>query len=187
MKDKQVDILEAATKLFSRYGYHAVGVDRIIADSGVAKMTFYKYFPSKENLIESVLERRDKHIRDTINIGVAKRRTPNTKIKAIFEWYENWFETKDFYGCMFIKASEESPDIASKIMAISKGHKLWLKDLISHLLEDCSIKSHEQMAIHVLAILDGLTVRENLFKEGVKNEMKFAWRYVEETINRKID
>lgn len=53
---KKEDIIITALNLFNRYNYSSVGVDRIISESGVAKMTFYKYFPSKEKLIEECLQ-----------------------------------------------------------------------------------------------------------------------------------
>ncbi|MGL4609586.1 MAG: TetR/AcrR family transcriptional regulator, partial [Trueperaceae bacterium] len=50
-------ILETATRLFYQQGFRAVGIDTIIAESGVAKMTLYKHFPSKDDLIVAYLER----------------------------------------------------------------------------------------------------------------------------------
>ena len=63
---KKEDIIETALNLFNRHNYSSVGVDRIISESGVAKMTFYKYFPSKESLIEECLSRRNKSIQAAI-------------------------------------------------------------------------------------------------------------------------
>ena len=51
MSDKEEAVLVAATRLFSEFGFHSVVVDTIVAESNVAKMTFYKYFPSKDDLI----------------------------------------------------------------------------------------------------------------------------------------
>ncbi len=178
MSFKKKSILDAATTLFSKNGYHAVGVDSIVAKSNVAKMTFYKYYPSKEFLIESVLIKRDLDLRDSIHAAIESSRTAKTKIKAIFSWYEEWFSMAEFHGCMFIKASEEFPDMRFKIREISKNHKLWMEHLISDLLKDCKIKSHAEMSIHILVVLDGLTVRSNMFKVDAKEQVKTAWRYV---------
>jgi AcrR family transcriptional regulator len=175
---KKQSILAAATSLFSKNGYHAVGVDSIVAKSNVAKMTFYKHYPSKEFLIESVLIQRDIDLRQSIEAALEKRRTPKTKLKGIFDWYEEWFSTEEFHGCMFIKASEEFPEIGVKIRDISQTHKEWVESLISGLLKECDIKSHKDLAVHILTMLDGLTVRSNLFKEGAENHVKSAWRYV---------
>ncbi len=53
---KRDDILATATRLFGEHGYHAVGVDRIRDEAEVSKMTLYHHFPSKEALVEAVLE-----------------------------------------------------------------------------------------------------------------------------------
>ena len=182
MNLKKKSILEAATSLFSKNGYHAVGVDSIVAKSNVAKMTFYKHYPSKEFLIESVLIQRDLDLRVSIQAALEKRRTPKTKIKAIFDWYEDWFATEEFHGCMFIKASEEFPEIDVKIREISQTHKEWIETLIAGLLKECNIRSHGDLAVHILTVLDGLTVRSNLFREGAKHHVKSAWRYVSNMI-----
>ena len=55
MKEKRQILIDTATRLFSQDGYHAVGIDRILAEAGVAKMTLYKYFPSKKELVVEVL------------------------------------------------------------------------------------------------------------------------------------
>ena len=182
MNLKKKSILDAATSLFSKNGYHAVGVDSIVAKSNVAKMTFYKHYPSKEFLIESVLIQRDLDLRVSIQAALEKRRTPKTKIKGIFEWYEDWFSTEEFHGCMFIKASEEFPEIGVKIREISQTHKQWLESLIADLLKECEIKSHKDLSVHILTVLDGLTVRSNLFKEGAEHHVRSAWRYVSHMI-----
>jgi len=56
--NKRDQLIEKAQELFYREGYHATGIDRILAESGVAKMTLYKHFKSKEELILAVLETR---------------------------------------------------------------------------------------------------------------------------------
>ncbi len=59
---KKEDIINTALELFNQIGYNATGVDKIIAESNVAKMTFYKYFPSKESLIMECLHHRNINI-----------------------------------------------------------------------------------------------------------------------------
>lgn len=185
MSQKKAAILETATTLFSKYGYHAVGIDKIVAKSNVAKMTLYKHYPSKEFLIESVLIKRDQDLRESIQAVIDIRRTAKTKLKAIFEWYKEWFLSADFHGCMFIKAVEEFPEVASTIRNASQSFKVWLGKLISSLLKDCGVKSHVEMSDHVLIILDGLTVRENLFKSESKELAMVEWDYVDAMIKSK--
>ena len=95
---KKEDIIITALNLFNRYNYSSVGVDRIISESGVAKMTFYKYFPSKEKLIEECLSRRNQSIQAAIQqeINLQKDDDYLGKIKAVYFWLmqllEGFFE-----------------------------------------------------------------------------------------------
>ncbi|MBC7750306.1 MAG: TetR/AcrR family transcriptional regulator [Candidatus Saccharibacteria bacterium] len=176
---KQEDILDTATSLFSEFGYHAVGIDRIIAESTVAKMTLYKHFPSKDFLIESVLVRRDEQLRESIINNLNQEITPLLKLKSIFDWYSIWFQSEDFHGCMFIKATEEFSDVTSNIRRFSQDHKIWITDLMSSLLLEVGVKNPDAMAAHLIVILDGLTVQANMFTSDRVEQINYAWRYVE--------
>ncbi len=179
IRSKQEDILETATSLFSEFGYHAVGIDRIIAESKVAKMTLYKHFPSKDFLIESVLVRRDTMLRESIIDNLNKETTPLLKLKSIFDWYSRWFQSEDFHGCMFIKATEEFSDVTSNIRKFSQDHKVWITDLMESLLKEVGVKKADAMAAHLIVILDGLTVQANMFTTDRVEQINYAWKYVE--------
>lgn len=184
MSIKEQEILKAATSLFSKYGFHAVGVDRIVAESRVAKMTFYKYFYSKEYLIETVLEKRDMDLRKSITEAIDRRRSPKAKLKAIFTWYSEWFSINDFQGCMFIKASEEFPQVGTRIRDISKSHKVWLENKIRALLQQFNPKYSNELPVLILVLLDGLTVRANMFNDGRGSQVNNIWKYVNQLIER---
>src|SRR3977135_4369289 len=103
-------VLDAAYGLFSRQGIRAVGVDAIIARAGVAKMTFYRHFPSKEDLVLAFLERREQlWTREWLEKQIKQRATtPREQLIAIFDLFEEWFERDDFEGCPFISAMLET-------------------------------------------------------------------------------
>lgn len=107
-------VLGAATRLFDRYGVHATGIDRIIADSNVAKMTFYKYFPSKADLISAYLAR--KHAARTEAMLRHTERAssnPRDQVLAIFDAFEEWFAEPDYSGCAFTRGLYEFRDDGS--------------------------------------------------------------------------
>lgn len=83
---KKDDIITTALRLFNSYSYNSIGVDRIISESGVAKMTFYKYFPSKEKLIEECLLLRNSLLQNSLTAAISKEdeTNPLARIKAIF-------------------------------------------------------------------------------------------------------
>src|SRR5918999_6511852 len=94
-------ILETAYALFSREGTRAVGVDRIIAESGAAKMTLYRNFASKDELILAFLEARDERWTRAWLQGEVEARggTAAERLLAIFDVFGEWFARDDFEGC----------------------------------------------------------------------------------------
>ena len=183
INQKKEDILSAATDLFAKFGYHAVGIDLIIKQSGVAKMTFYKHFPSKDDLIQKVLIRRDEDLRVSISSDVEKSRTPLSRLKSVFDWYENWMLSENFHGCMFIKASEEFPDPDCPIRDIAQNHKQWFTGLLNKLLIDLSVDGSQKIAKHIVILLEGLTVRSNMYSTTSQSEIRFSWKCVKQLID----
>lgn len=177
MSKKKEDILKTAMKLFNQYGFVNVGIDRIIHDSNVAKMTFYKYFPSKDNLIRECLLERDNLIRTSIMQALASCDDGIAKLKGLFDWYENWFTQQDFFGCMFVKANDELTHDAG-LDSIIIEHKTWLTNTIAILLKD--IKT-ELSASQIRIILDGATVNENVY--GDNAAITESWALVETILN----
>ncbi|EMG8424953.1 TetR/AcrR family transcriptional regulator, partial [Acinetobacter baumannii] len=93
---KRDTIIKTATALFNEKSYNSIGVDRIIAESNVAKMTFYKYFPSKEKLIESCLYKRNSDIQSAILERININDLPLVQLRSLFNWYIDWIYTEDF-------------------------------------------------------------------------------------------
>jgi AcrR family transcriptional regulator len=98
-------ILTTAYRLFTRRGIRAVGNDEVIAVSGVAKATLYRHFPSKNDLVLAVLQRRE----ELWTVGLVEQQsrlrgeTPEEQLLAIFDVFHDWFQKReDFDGCSFI-------------------------------------------------------------------------------------
>lgn len=166
MSKKREDILITAGKLFNKYGFVNVGVDRIISESQVAKMTFYKYFPSKDDLIEACLIERDKVFREGISRAINTNKSEGlSKLKSIFDWYGEWFKQEEFFGCMFVKASDELlPDSALERIIVE--HKNWLLATIQSILNNMDIKNDELIARQIRVLLDGAIINERVFRDG---------------------
>lgn len=103
-------ILAASYDLFLKRGVWAVGVNEIIAVSSVAKATFYRHFPSKDDLIEAFFERRQKLFTIGYLTAESERRgtTPREQLLAIFEIFDEWFQSPDFTGCPYLRALLEA-------------------------------------------------------------------------------
>src|ERR1700748_3635223 len=97
-------ISRAAYDLFSREGVRAVGVDAVIARAGTAKMTLYRNFPSKNDLILDFLRLRELLWTRGWLEAESRRRgeTPREQLLAVFDVFADWFSRPDFEGCCFL-------------------------------------------------------------------------------------
>src|SRR3954470_19447856 len=105
-------ILDTAYELFSKHGTRAVGVDRIIDEAGTAKMTLYRNFASKDELIVAFLEEREaRWTHGWLRAEVERRESaPAARLLAIFDVFGEWFALDDFEGCSFINVMLELDD-----------------------------------------------------------------------------
>jgi len=181
MASKRDDILDTALTLFSINGYHGVGVDRIKEGANVSKMTMYKYFPTKEILIENVLLKRDQIFRKGMTDAIKKADSPYRKVKSVFDWHQQWFAREEFYGCMFIKASEEFPDETSEIRKIAKEHKLFIKEALQDILEQEHIKDADELSYQLLITLEGLIVNANMFSNY--SGVEISWQFISQLLS----
>ncbi len=121
---KRDRLIDTALELFNRDGYRATGINKILAESGVAKMTLYNHFGSKDELILAALKRRDARWRAWFGHALARRaESPRGRLLAVFDALEEWFAQADFQGCMFIRAASEYCPCDDPIHAAAAEHQ----------------------------------------------------------------
>ena len=152
-------ILEVASRLFYKNGIRAVGVDTIIAQSDVAKMTFYKHFKSKDLLVLEFLKRRDELWRAWFESTVS-RIEPNVEDRplAIFDALEERFSRKDFRGCAFINTMVEMADGDHMAHQAAAEHKHRVQRIVRSLLSQAGVKKSDELAKAFLLLMDGAIV-----------------------------
>ena len=135
-------ILETAYELFSRHGTRAVGVDTVIAESGVAKMTLYRNFRSKDELILAFLARREERwTRDWLQAEALRRgSTPAQQLLAIFDTFGEWFAREDFEGCSFVNVLLEIADREHAVRQASVVHLATIRGFVSELAAAAGIE-----------------------------------------------
>ena len=158
-------ILETAYELFSRHGTRAVGVDTVIAESGVAKMTLYRNFRSKDELILAFLARREERwTRDWLQAEALRRgSTPAQQLLAIFDTFGEWFAREDFEGCAFITILLELSDREDPIRRSAVTHLANIREIVGELArqagvedaDDFSRKWHILMKGSIVAATEG--------------------------------
>ena len=156
---KREALLNTAENLFARQGYRAVGIDTLLAEAGVAKMTLYKQFGSKEELIAAVLER----LAGTITSGLSQRLTaapddPRGRILAVFDWLADWTGSPDFHGCLFIKAASEYPEPGDRPRQAAEAFKAGCRELLEGLCRDLDIADPLRLARQLHLLLEGVLV-----------------------------
>ena len=154
-------ILKTASDLFYRFSVHSVGIDRIIAESGVAKMTFYKHFPSKANLVATYLRHKSAVWFQMLDTATGQPGlSPSERILAIFDALEGPFRSPAFRGCPFVKGLAEfgpdadAPDVQATITAYFEG----LHDLVASLVEPLGLNKPEKTVLQILSLIQGSIV-----------------------------
>lgn len=137
-----------AYELFSRYGVRAVGVNTIVARSGVAKKTLYFHYPSKEKLALAFLERREElWARAWLQEEVKRRgRGPTDQLLAVFDVFDSWFHRRDFEGCTFLKVLLEHEDPAHPLRRSTEAHIRTVRDFLRQLAEEAGVPDPEGFA-----------------------------------------
>jgi AcrR family transcriptional regulator len=162
-------ILRTVTDLFYIHGIRAVGVDRIIEQSGVAKMTFYKHFPSKNALVAEYLKSKDeKWLSALETISKDSGKSPLDRILSLFDIMENIVGAENYQGCPFIKGlAEFGPDEdASQIQEQIASHFSRTRDLITQFVRDLQPKKRpEQIVQIIMTLLTGTLVVAQVYKE----------------------
>jgi AcrR family transcriptional regulator len=141
-------ILETAYDLFSRHGVRAVGVDRIVAESGVAKMSLYRHFPSKDDLVLTFLQEREQRWTNEWLRAEAERRgdTAARRMLAIFDVFGEWFVVEDFEGCSFINVLLEYDDREHRVRQASVEHLSNIRSFLRELATEAGAADPEALA-----------------------------------------
>ncbi|MDQ6877428.1 MAG: TetR/AcrR family transcriptional regulator [Candidatus Dormibacteraeota bacterium] len=155
------NLLTAAYELFSQKGIKAVGVDEIIGRAGVAKMTFYRHFPTKDDLVLAFLERREQlWTREWLEAEISKRGgSPKERLLTIFDIFDEWFNRNDFEACSFIRTMFETlaPE-ESRVLSASRAYLANIRDVVQRLAEEAEVPRPAELAAKWQLLMAGSIV-----------------------------
>jgi len=129
-------ILETASDLFYRQGYQATGINQIIADSAVAKASFYDHFPSKVDLLVAYAEATAAREMREMREEVMALPTARERFFAPLRLLPPWLESCDYRGCPFQLLLSEAPPDEPRIRAIARRHHEEVRLLFRHIAWD---------------------------------------------------
>jgi AcrR family transcriptional regulator len=145
-------ILEAAYALFTRHGVRAVGVDRVVAEAGIAKMTLYHHFASKNDLVLAYLDlRRERWTHDWL-MAFIERTAPADRSIALFDALDDWFQEDDFRGCPIVRTLLEMPDSSDEVHEGAVHQLELIRQMIERHAGEGGAQTAEDLA-HALQIL----------------------------------
>jgi AcrR family transcriptional regulator len=154
-------ILESAYELFSTRGIRAVGIEEVIERAAVAKATLYRHFPSKEALVLAFLEQREAvWTHGWVEAETRKRGgTPEERMLAIFDLFDEWFHRADFEGCSFVKVLLETADREHPVGRASVGHLEHIRLILSSLADEAGLRSSDEFALSLHLLMKGAIVQ----------------------------
>jgi AcrR family transcriptional regulator len=156
-------ILETAGALFYQHGFHAVGIDTIVAASGVAKMTLYRHFPSKDDLIGACVERAHQEFWAWLNRAVEGVEEPRRRLLAIFEAVAALATSSHCLGCTFQAVAVEFPEPEHPGHRVAVAHKQAIVDELRTLAAAAGLQAPDALAQQLLLLMDGVWVAARMF------------------------
>ena len=167
-KTTRQKILDIAGDLFFRQGYRAVGVDTIVKETGIAKRTLYRHFPSKDDLIVAYLEQVNHLMQAWLDEAIAPYEgQPREQLLAIFEALQRLVTSPQCYGCAFLMTSVEFPELDSPSHQVALAHKQSVRSRFKNLAERAGAHFPESLADQLLLLMDGAFASVRMF--GINN------------------
>lgn len=176
----QEKILNAAAELFYEKGLQAVGVDEIVLQAGIAKMTLYKYFISKDQLILAVMQRNEEQWWDWFTTQLRKRsKVPARQILIVFDILADCFAQESYKGEPFIKARICVAERMYPIFLTSESFQSRLRELIFDIATLAKVPRAIQLADQFILLIMGANILANIEtsqqnKEAIRTAKKIA-------------
>nr|WP_218890639.1 TetR/AcrR family transcriptional regulator [Actinomycetospora corticicola] len=153
-------MLTTAGALFYGEGIRAVGVDRLVSEARVTRATFYRHFPSKEDLVLAYLRSADAQIRDAVDAATSASATAADALRTIAGSIDDDLTRPGFRGCAFLRAAAEFPDPTDPVHREVVAHRAWfvgaLEDLFAEVYRDEGPGARPgRAARHFLMLRDG--------------------------------
>jgi AcrR family transcriptional regulator len=154
------ELIDAAMRVFSRKGFHTSNLDDILEEGGISRMTLYNHFKSKDELIIAAMQRKDELFNQQLQAYLDSRKasSPQERILAIFDYFEQWFSSPEFSGCLFINVSAEFFDADCEQRRLAATHKQELVRTLRTLCEQGGFEHPEEVAQQLQILFEGAIV-----------------------------
>lgn len=176
-------LLAAADRLFYRQGINATGVDAVIAEADVARMTLYKQFGGKAGLVAAYLEERDARWRADLEAAIAAAGSdPVARLLAVFDALALWVSDPHFRGCSFANTAAEVAEDEHPARRVALAHKQALRERLSELAAATDLPHPEQVVDQLMLLLEGAVTATAV--HSVENAVSAARATAEQLLAR---
>jgi AcrR family transcriptional regulator len=149
-------ILAAADRLFYSEGIHSVGVHRLVEESAVTRVTFYRHFPSKDDLIAGYLEDRARRARRrTTQVIEESNGDARGALRELGRVFTSETFAAEYRGCPFINASAEFAAPGHPARVLATAQRAWIAETIERLLRDMGHRAPARTARQLLMLQTG--------------------------------
>ncbi|MFC7376888.1 TetR/AcrR family transcriptional regulator [Brachybacterium sp. GCM10030268] len=168
-------ILSVATEMFYARGIRGTSADRILEQVGVTRVTFYRHFPTKTDVVVAYLEMQAEREKAAITAAI-EGQTAADALLSIADMIATFSCSPGFRGCPFINAAAEFPDPEDPVRIVVQQHRQWTRDLFATLSGEAGAVDAETTAGHVMMLRDGAMVGGYLENpEDPSEELKRAF------------
>lgn len=147
------DLVSAAARVFARDGFHGVGIERVLAEAGVAKMTLYRHFKSKDELIAAALEQASVE-----NVAGLESRVSGDgveRVMSLFDALGAWCAGDDFNGCVLLNAAAEFKDRDHPVRVVVRRHAERVRGLLRRLVGELDVADPEALTDELMLLVEG--------------------------------
>ncbi|MPW21171.1 TetR family transcriptional regulator [Paraburkholderia sp. CNPSo 3157] len=165
--EAQRHLLRAAADLFYREGVRAVGVDAVVERAGVNKMSLYRQFSSKDDLVVAYLEQSDRHFFKRFDESIAKHPgEPKKQIAQYFEDLSGRASKDDYRGCPFVNVSAEFPDPSHPARLCVLNNKTRLMQRLNALCTAAGARDPGELANALALLIEGVYASSQTYGPG---------------------
>lgn len=156
-------IVAAACLLFNQSGIRSVGVDAIMETAGVARNTFYRYFPSKDLLVVAYFERVETEWRTWFgNVVGGAEVTPHARLVRVFEVLAMWFDSPTFRGSPMVNVVTEVGDRQPRVAELAREHSTFVHAYLTGLATEAGVAAPDDLACELEILLNGAVTTAQL-------------------------
>jgi AcrR family transcriptional regulator len=173
-------LLSTASRLFYAEGIAGVGIDRIVSEAHITLATFYRHFPSKQDLVIGYLEGVHDAVAEQITAATTQAQGPED-VRALGDQVVSQLGQKGFRGCAFINVASEYEDPDSPVRRVIASHRHWYYEVVRRAFENAGHSHPGNAARHFLMLRDGAmtagsldssTTAKRTFKRGVEGLLR---------------